>query len=333
MDKTAIVILNWNGQHFLEQFLPSVTAFSQEAVIYVADNGSSDNSIPFLKKEYPQINIIDLGENLGFCQGYNKALDQIEAKYYVILNSDVDVTPNWLSTPISLLDNNSDIAACQPKIKSYHDKDTLEHAGAAGGFIDVFGYPFCRGRVFQSVEKDHNSFNDTRDIFWASGAALIIRADIFHKTGGFDKDFFAHMEEIDLCWRIKNNGYRIVYCGDSEVYHVGGGTLPKSNPRKTFLNFRNGLGLLVKNLPLKYLLPILLVRMILDGIASIQFFLVGYPRDAFAVFRAHLAFYGKSIIWLSRRNKIKSKLPPEMLKRSIVWEHFVLKKDTYDQIS
>ena len=333
MDKIAIVILNWNGKQFLEQFLPSVTAFSKEAVIYVADNGSTDDSIKFLNNNYPEIRIILLEENYGFCKGYNEALKQVKAEYYVLLNSDVEVTSNWLSGPISLLDTESDVAACQPKIKSFHNKNLLEHAGAAGGFIDILGFPFCRGRLFLNVEQDSDDFNDNIDVFWASGAALIIRARVFHKSDGFDPDFFAHMEEIDLCWRLKNLGYRIVYCGDSEVFHVGGGTLPKSNPRKTYLNFRNGLGLLLKNLPLRLLFPILLLRMILDGVAALQFFLVGYPKDAYAVLRAHIAFYFKFLIWFKRRQNIPKILPMEILKKSIVWEHFILKKNKYKEIS
>ena len=332
MDKIAIVILNWNGQHFLEKFLPSVTTYSQEAIIYVADNGSSDHSISFLQTNYPAIRIIVLPNNLGFCGGYNIALAQIEAEYYVILNSDIEVTYDWLLSPINYLDKNSDVAACQPKIKSFHDKTLLEHAGAAGGFIDILGFPFCRGRVFLDIEKDNAKYNDTIDVFWATGAALIIRATTFHETGGFDPDFFAHMEEIDLCWRMKNAGYRIVYCGTSEVYHVGGGTLPKSNPRKTFLNFRNGLGLLVKNLPLRLLFPILISRMLLDAVAAFQFFLVGYPKDAFAVFRAHMSFYAHFFRWFGRRKNIPTKLPSGILRKSIVWEHFIMKKTNYQQI-
>ena len=333
MDKVAIVILNWNGQHFLEKFLPSVTSYSQETKIYVADNGSSDDSVTFLTDKYPAVSIIHLKENLGFCNGYNKALEQIDAEYYVILNSDVEVTPNWLSAPISYMDEHSDVAACQPKIKCYKDRQRFEHAGAAGGSIDILGFPFCRGRIFLEVEEDKGQFNDIAEIFWASGASLIIKAEIFHKIGGFDKDFFAHMEEIDLCWRMKNAGYKIVCCGSSEVYHVGGGTLPKSNPKKTFLNFRNGLGLLVKNLPLRILAPVLFVRMLLDGVAAIQFLLVGYPKDALAVLRAHVAFYGKFITWFRRRNNIPTELPSGIIKKSIVLEHFILKKNRYSEIT
>jgi GT2 family glycosyltransferase len=329
MDKIAIVILNWNGQHFLEQFLPSVQIYSKEATVYIADNGSTDHSIEFVKNNYPEIKIVQLPDNYGFCGGYNKALAQIDAEYYVILNSDVEVTPNWLKAPISYLDKYKDVAACQPKIKSHHDKRLLEHAGAAGGFIDILGFPFCRGRVFLEVEKDQDKFNDTIEVFWASGAALIIRAKVFHETGGFDPDFFAHMEEIDLCWRMKNAGYRIVYCGASEIYHVGGGTLPNSNPRKTFLNFRNGLALLLKNLPLHLLFPILLIRMILDGVAALQFFLVGYPKDAFAIFRAHLSFYANFFRWFGRRTNVPAALPTQMIRKSIVWEHFILRKNKY----
>jgi len=333
MDKIAIVILNWNGQHFLERFLPSVLSHSQEATVYVADNGSTDNSIDFIKGKYPQVKIIELPENNGFCQGYNKALLQVQAEYYVILNSDIEVSANWLSAPITLLDNDINIAACQPKIKSYNNKELFEHAGAAGGFIDFLGFPFCRGRIFLDVEKDHTQYDDNIDIFWATGAALIIRAQAFKSAGGFDPDFFAHMEEIDLCWRLKNQGYRIAYCGKSEVYHVGGGTLPPSNPKKTFLNFRNGLALLLKNLPLRLLFPLIFIRMLLDAAAALQFLLKGFPKDAFAIFLAHMSFYRYSLTWYRRRNIIPKALPSQMIKQSIVWRYFVLKQKTFDEVT
>ena len=333
MDKIAIVILNWNGKHFLEKFLGNVLQNSGEAKVYVADNGSTDDSVDFVKRNFGEVSLIELDQNYGFCEGYNKALDQVTAEYFVILNSDIETTPNWLVDPIQFLDRNLQVAACQPKILSYNSKAMFEHAGAGGGMIDVLGYPFCRGRIFQAVESDEGQFDDISEVFWASGAAFIVRSKLFFQLGGFDNKFFAHMEEIDLCWRLQNAGYKVFYIGTSKVYHVGGGTLPKSNPRKTFLNFRNGLGLLIKNLPLRLLLPVLFARMVLDGIAALEFFFVGYPRDAFAVFRAHMAFYGLFFKWLSRRKNFPKTLPKTIVLQSIVWLHFVKGTKKYNQIS
>ncbi len=333
MDKIAIVILNWNGVRFLEQFLSNVVENSPQAKVYIADNGSTDDSVKYVQQNFKGVGVINLDKNYGFCQGYNKALDQINAEYFVILNSDVQVTKGWLDEPITFMDNKPGVSACQPKFLSYSEKEKFEHAGAAGGFIDFLGYPFCRGRIFQSIEVDEGQYNKKEKVFWASGASLIIRSKVFNELGGFDKYFFAHMEEIDLCWRMLNAGHEIYYIPESTVYHVGGGTLAKSNPRKTFLNFRNGLGLLVKNLPVRFFLPILFFRMVLDGVAAIEFFLVGYPRDAFAVFRAHLAFYGMFFKWFNQRKRIPKKLPKEILKKSIVWEHFIRGNKIYNQIS
>jgi GT2 family glycosyltransferase len=247
-NNVAVVLLNWNGKNFLQKFLPSVIENSDNASIYVADNGSEDGSVDFLKQNFPSINIICFEKNYGFAKGYNMALQQIEAEYFVLLNSDVEVTPNWISPIITFLDSKEDYVACQPKILSYYDRSYFEYSGGAGGFIDRYGYPFCRGRLFDTLEKDNGQYDEDCEIFWATGACLFVRAQVFHEFGGFDEDFFAHMEEIDLCWRFKNAGYKIGYCHSSVIYHVGGGSLPKSSPYKTYLNIRNNEVMLIKNL-------------------------------------------------------------------------------------
>ena len=291
MTKVAVVILNYNGKKFLQQFLPSVIRFSTESEIIVADNGSTDDSVEFLTQEYSsQVRIINIDKNRGYCGGYNYALKQVDADYYILLNSDVEVTENWISPIISLFESNPEIAAAQPKIKSFHEKNKFEYAGAGGGFVDTLGYPFCRGRIFNHLEEDHGQYNDTRQIFWATGACLFVRAAAFHEMGGLDEDFFAHMEEIDLCWRLNRAGYKIYYCGSSTVYHVGGGTLSKSNPRKTQLNFRNGLSLLMKHLPSYAIWWKLPFRLVLDWLAALLFLVRGAPADSLAVFKAHIDF-------------------------------------------
>ena len=292
MDKIAIVILNWNGQSFLEQFLPSVVKYSGNARIIVADNNSTDNSIQFLKDNYSSVELIQLEQNFGFAGGYNNALKQVNSEYYVLLNSDVEVTESWLNPMVELLDNDNSIAACQPKIKDYNNKDYFEYAGASGGFIDKYGYPFCRGRIFESLEKDNNQHNSIKEIFWASGACLFIRSNEYHSIGGLDEFFFAHMEEIDLCWRLKNQGEKIMACPSSTVYHVGGGTLNKVKPQKTFLNFRNSLLTLHKNLPKNKRFIIIFTRILLDGIAGVKFIISGKPSHTLAIVRAHFSFYG-----------------------------------------
>jgi GT2 family glycosyltransferase len=291
MIETAVVILNYNGKHFLRQFLPGVIAHSGSAKIVVADNASTDDSVSFLKENFlNQVQIILLNSNRGYCGGYNEALKQINAEYYVLLNSDVEVTPDWIDPIISLFKHDQSIAAAQPKILSYQNRNEFEYAGAAGGFIDSLGYPFCRGRIFNIFEKDSGQYNDTRQVFWATGACLFIRSEVFHQAGGFDEDFFAHMEEIDLCWRIQRTGMKIFYVGSSQVYHVGGGTLAKSNPKKTYFNFRNGLSLLIKNLPAGQLFWKIPLRMILDWVAAGKFLVTGSPADAWAVLIAHASF-------------------------------------------
>jgi len=339
MVKTAVVILNWNGKNFLSLYLPILiqNTLNTDSEIIIADNNSKDDSIAFLNTNYPQIRQIILDQNYGFAGGYNKALNQIEAEYFVLLNSDVEVTPNWLNPLIQLLDSDSSVAAVMPKILSYSTKDEFEYAGAAGGFIDKYGYPFCRGRILGSIEKDHGQYNDIKEVFWATGACFVVRAELFKKLGGFDDDFFAHMEEIDLCWRLKNLGYKIVYCSYSTVYHVGGGTLPNTNPFKLYLNFRNNLFLLYKNLPKERFFITLLSRMLLDGISAILF-LAKFSFSSFmAVLKAHLHFY-KSLkqLRLKRKNLIEQTVKtthPEILQESIVFSYFVKKKKVFDKLS
>lgn len=289
--KTAVVILNWNGRHFLEKFLPEVIRYSgDDAEIVVADNASSDDSIAFLQKTHPSVTIIENHSNEGFTGGYNRALEKVNAEYFVLLNSDVEVTPDWLQPMVRLMDANKKIGACQPKILSYNDKTKFEYAGAGGGFIDKNGYPFCRGRIFSHLETDHGQYNDERPVFWATGACMMIRSSVWKEMDGLDENFFAHMEEIDLCWRLQRAGYQVYYCGKSTVYHVGGGTLPKNNPRKTYLNFRNNLLLVFKNAQPVEFRVIYRFRQILDAIAATKFLITNGYADFKAVFDAHRDF-------------------------------------------
>jgi len=336
--KIAIVILNWNGAKLLQQFLPSVIKFSNgdSTDIVVADNGSTDDSLPILQNQFPDIKILDLKQNYGFARGYNEAVKQIDADYFVILNSDVEVTSGWLDEPIRLMENDSSIAAVQPKILSFHQKTHFEYAGAAGGFIDRFGYPFCRGRIFNVVEEDKGQYNDSCDIFWATGACMFVRAKCFHEVGGFDTDFWAHMEEIDLCWRLKNREYRIIYTPESTVYHVGGGTLSYDNPRKLYLNFRNNLWLLYKNLPAGQLFLIIFTRMVLDGIAAMKLLAELNLNGIVSVLKAHYHFY-RSIPSLNRKRKqaqLSGQLsaPSEKLHLSIVFQFYIRKRKRFSEI-
>ncbi len=290
MSHTAIVILNYNGEKLLQQFLPSVIQHSQQAEIIVADNGSTDQSLLILARDFPSVRIITLDKNYGFCGGYNRALNQVDADYYVLLNSDVEVAPYWLDPLIHLLDKDKQIAAVQPKILSYHQKNKFEHAGAAGGLIDSLGYPFCRGRIFSHVEVDEGQYNDEVEIFWATGACMIVRSKLYHQFNGLDEDFFAHMEEIDLCWKLHRAGFKIYYSGKSTVYHVGAGTLDYSSPRKTYLNFRNGLSLIFKHLGSDEMIYKIPVRILLDWLAAFIFLIKFQPGNTFAVLRAHLHF-------------------------------------------
>lgn len=302
MKKIAVVILNWNGAKLLEQFLPSVIEHSDEAKIYVVDNASTDSSIEVMKTKFPKVNIIQNDGNYGFAKGYNVALQQVEEDYYALVNSDVEVTEGWLSPILTVFENEPKIGIIQPKILDYKNKEYFEYAGAAGGFIDQYGYPYCRGRIFETIEKDNGQYDDAIEIFWASGACFFIRKEVYRKLNGFDDDFFAHQEEIDLCWRAFNLGYKAKYISLSVVYHVGGATLNESNPKKTFLNFRNSLLMLTKNLPKNKLVPILFLRLCLDGLAGIQFIFTGKFVNSFAILKAHISFYGLINKNLKKRN-------------------------------
>ena len=306
--KTAVVILNWNGKSWLEKFLPNVIQHSNDAEVIIADNNSSDDSIKFLEENYPNIRIIQNDGNYGYAKGYNLALKQIDAEYFVLLNSDIEVTKDWISPIISLMDSDKTISACQPKILDCNNKNKFEYAGASGGYIDKFGYPFCRGRIFDFLEEDKGQYNDSTEVFWATGACLFIRASHFWEVGGLDEDFFAHQEEIDLCWRLKNKGYKIMVEPKSVVYHVGGGTLNVGSPFKTHLNFRNNLYMMFKNLPLSSLFVIIPIRLVLDGIAAITF--LGNKKGIshlFAVIKAHFSFYFEIPKLIAKRRKIKQK--------------------------
>lgn len=309
MSQTAIVILNYNGEKLLRQFLPSVIQHSGNAEIIVADNNSSDQSVAFLQQSFPLIRIISLDKNYGFCGGYNRALKQVAADYYVLLNSDIEVTANWLTPMVTLLNNNPHVAAVQPKVLSYHHKNKFEHAGAGGGFIDSLGYPFCRGRILNSVEEDAGQYNDEVEVFWASGACLMIRSELYHKFKGFDEDFFAHMEEIDLCWKLHRAGKKIYYCGNSTVYHLGAGTLGYQQPGKTYLNFKNGLSLIFKHLLPSELIYKLPLRILLDWIAAFHFLLKGEPKNFGAVLRAHYRFLTELNQNIPKRKELQQSYP------------------------
>jgi len=331
---TAVVILNWNGQKMLERFLPSVTAHTQgDAEVIIADNGSTDDSLPFLQKHYPQLRVIRLDKNYGFAGGYNKALQQVDADYYVLLNDDVEVTPGWIEPVIAQMQQHPDTAICQPKLLMYDQRNTFEYAGGAGGYIDKYGYPFCRGRMFTTLEDDHGQYDTPSQIFWASGAAMFVRADVWRQLGGLDEDFFAHMEEIDFCWRAQNAGYRIEYCPHSVVYHVGGGTLPKSNPRKTYLNFRNNMALLYKNLPTQRLAWVIGSRIMLDYVAAFKFLLERKPKEFSAVVSAHRAFHQWVPRLKAKRQSLAQKTRPTGMYRGLLLiDYYLLGKKKYTDL-
>ena len=320
--KIAVVILNWNGESLLKQFLPSVMAHSTGADIYVVDNASSDGSVAFLKKEYPEIGIVQNSENGGFAKGYNDGLKHIDADIFCLLNSDVEVTPNWLEPIQEAFVTYPEVAIIQPKILDLKNKDYFEYAGAAGGFIDMLGYPFCRGRIFQALERDKGQYDDITEIFWATGACMFIKSEVFNSLGGFDEDYFAHQEEVDLCWRAKNAGHKVLYVGKSYVYHLGGSTLSNMNPKKTFLNFRNSLYSITKNLPRKKAFPIIAMRLLLDGIAALRFVFQLKFEHCWAILRAHISFYGNFRTLYKKREKANFLLK-YYTTTSIVWSHFV----------
>jgi hypothetical protein len=342
--KVAVVILNWNGIKYLRDFLPSVLASTWPALeIVMGDNGSTDGSVAFVKSVYPTVTIIENKGNYGFTGGYNRVLTQVNADYYILLNSDVEVEPGWIEPVIAQMESDERIAAAAPKIKSFDSKDYFEHAGAAGGFIDKYGYPFCRGRIFYEIEADRGQYEQPGEIFWASGAAMFIKKKCWDQAGGFDESFFAHMEEIDLCWRLKNMGYKVVYCPQSQVYHVGGGTLNTENPFKTYLNFRNNLLLLKNNLPFWKAFWVISIRFLMDFLALIRFLMEGKRKDAWAVTKAHQNFVRKLFSRKVRKSgspdettsKIvnhKSAMLTGTYSRSIVWDFFVGKRTKFTDL-
>lgn len=333
----AVVILNWNGRYFLEKFLPSVyNSVYPNVQFVVGDNGSDDDSVTFVEENYPSVRIVRNDRNYGFAEGYNRVLAHVEADYYVLLNSDVEVTPGWIDPVIAYLEAHPDMAAAQPKILSFHDRHQFEYAGAGGGFLDAYGFPFCRGRVFDKVETDRGQYDDACEVFWATGAAFFIRRRCWEQSGGFDGDFFAHMEEIDLCWRLRRLGYRIGYCPSSVVYHVGGATLQKSNPHKTYLNFRNNMIMLQKNLPFWRAVWVIFARLWFDLFALLHFAARGRFRDAAAVSRAHRGFVAAFARTTRKRGSIMEGVDGldggGYFRGSVVWNFYVLGRRTFSEI-
>ncbi len=334
---TAVVILNWNGIGWLRKFLPTVVERSAgEAEVIVADNGSTDGSVAWLRTEHPGIRVIELGTNLGFAGGYNEALSRVDTPYYILLNSDVEVTPGWISALRSMFDRDARLAACQPKVLSYDRRDRFEHAGAAGGYIDRNGYPFCRGRIFEITEKDEHQYDDEREVFWATGACLMVRRDAFLEAGGFDASLFAHMEEIDLCWRMRRMGWRVGYTSKACIYHVGGGALGYGSTRKTYLNFRNSLCVLTKNLESRWIGGRIIRRLILDDLAALKFLLEGHADHAWVVGRAHRHFVRRLPGLLKERKRTKAlERSPDLTgqyKRSVAYDRFILGNRTFGEL-
>ena len=329
MKTIAVVILNWNGKKLLEEFLPSVVKYSQEAQIYVADNASTDESVAFIKVAYPEIRIIHNKGNYGYAKGYNEALQGVKEEIYALVNSDVEVTEGWLNPIIELFESDNETVIIQPKILDYKNKTHFEYAGAAGGFIDRYGFPFCRGRIFDTIEEDRGQYDDTTEIFWASGACFFIRRKVFNELRGFDEDFFAHQEEIDLCWRAFNKNYKVRFCSESVIYHVGGATLKTENPRKTFLNFRNSLWMMIKNLPTSKLFTVLFIRLLFDSIAGIRFLLQGKFAHLWAILSAHSHFYLRFFHFLNKRESKKYKNYYKI--NSIIYLYYVTKGKIFDK--
>ncbi len=331
--QTAVVILNWNGKHLLERFLPGIIANTPEGVeLIVADNASDDGSVAFLEAHHPQVRLILLDKNYGYAGGYNRALEQVDAKYYVLLNSDMQVTAGWLQPCIGMMEEDHGLVAVQPKIRSLENPQYFEHAGAAGGFLDQYGFPFCRGRIFQTVERDEGQYDDAVDIFWASGAALFVRSTAFHEVGGFDARFFAHMEEIDLCWRFHHRGYRVRYCPQSVLYHLGGGSLPPSSPRKTYLNFRNSLWMLAKNLSGRKFCKLILFRYALDELAAFRFLIKGQGKNLVAVARAWYALISNRKALRKHSRHVPREMPKMLYRHSIVIQYYVLRRKYFSDL-
>lgn len=338
LPRVAVVVLNYNGAKILPEFLPSVyNSTYPNLELVLGDNGSTDNSYEWVQQNLPAFRIIRNEKNYGFAEGYHRILSQIkDVDYYILLNSDVEVTPNWIEPVIQLMQSDAQIAIAQPKLISYLEKNKFEYAGAAGGYIDKFGYPFCKGRIFDTLENDQSQYDISTEIFWASGAAMFIKADVYHQSGGLDPDYFAHMEEIDLCWRIKNMGYKVFYCNTSTVYHLGGGTLHETNPFKTYLNFRNSLITLRKNLPLHQSFGILFIRHILDFIQWLRFIFSGKFKHAYAINKAHYDFLITQATWHSKRKKLiklfKKPNKTGIYNRSIVFDYFISRKKVFSAL-
>lgn len=343
---TAIVILNYNGSEYLKLFLPKVIETAAAVAgcsVYIADNASTDDSVVLLNSTFPSVKLIVLKENLGFAQGYNEALKQVSADYFVLLNSDIEVTDGWLSPCLELLSKENQVAACQPKIRAYHQKEYFEYAGASGGWLDVLGYPFCRGRLFSESEKDEGQYDEIAEIFWATGAALFIRADLFKQLGGFDKEYFAHAEEIDLCWRLRKAGYKIYCVPDSVVYHIGGGTLEYQSVTKAYLNFRNTLITSFKNEPGLKLIWWLPLRLLMDGLAGFLFLSQRKWGHFGAIIKAHWAFFLRISFWWKKRKYYQEKIASTSIgdntkgaglyTKSIVWQFYALGKKRFSELT
>ncbi len=337
LPKVAVVIIHWNNVYLLEKFLPSVLQSTYKNLeIIVADNASTDNSVLWLKEHYPSVRIIQLDKNYGYAGGYNRALKEVKADYFVLLNNDVAVTPNWIEPIVNLMESDTSIGSVQPKLLQFNQQDHFEYAGAAGGFIDKLGYVCCRGRLFEAIEKDENQYDDSREIFWSSGACMFVRANAFFEAGGLDEQFFAHMEEIDLCWRMQQANYKIWYCAESKVYHLGGSTLQKGNPQKTYLNFRNSLLMLLKNMPASKLWWFIPLRSFLDLLSSFFFLMRSEPKHSWAVHRAHADFYFKFRFWIKLRNNGLPKKDWKSLSgvypKSLIHQHFINKIEKFSDL-
>ena len=329
------MVLGWNGRKFMEEFLPTLVQFqTSDSDIIVADNASTDDTVDYVRNNFPSVKIIQLEKNFGFAAGYNEAIKQIDAEFIVLINQDVAVTENWLTPLVRVMENDPLVGAVQPRIRAYVKPTHFEYAGAAGGWIDRYGYTFCRGRIFDEVEEDKNQYSSAEEIFWASGACMIVRKKVYEELGGLDTDFFAHMEEIDLCWRMKNAGYKIMYCPDSVVYHLGGGSLPQGNPYKTYLNYRNNLIMLAKNLPANQRRSIILARVLLDGLSAIRSLLRGYPKDVSAIWKAHGDFRKGLKKWKEKRKGDEKDFTSltGVYQHAVVWKFFFRGKRTFGEL-
>ncbi|HXS35730.1 MAG TPA: glycosyltransferase family 2 protein [Flavipsychrobacter sp.] len=334
---TAVVILSYNGKKWHELFLPKIVEEANTGYdVIVVDNASTDDTYHYLQENFPTIKTLQISINRGFSNGYYEAFKQIKAKYYILLSADFEVTEGWYPPLYKAMEQHEKLAACQPKIRYWREREYFEYAGAGGGFIDKLGYLFCRGRIFNDLEKDNGQYEDNIEVFWASGGCLMLRADLYHKAGGLDPDLYAHMEEVDLCWRIKNMGYSIGYIGGSTVYHVGGSIISYGSPQKLYYNFRNNLILLIKNEKTSKLLWLFPLRLLLDGVAGARLFITGKFKETATIIKAHFHFYRDLGKWLQRRrdNKklIQQRNEEGIYKRSIVWDYFILRKKIFPQL-